>query len=113
MFLYKFDLNSASVLLLSCALAASINLSTFVFLGRMLATTFNLTGHLKTVLIVLGGWMVFGEKLLTVQWLGVGLAIAGVAAYSYAGQQKQQSQKRMAAVAQPPEEKQAADNGRV
>lgn len=68
----------------SCVLAASANISSTVFLGRMLATSYSVLGHLKTMIILLSGWIFFNERVGYIQLLGVSVAVLGVLSYSAA-----------------------------
>lgn len=56
-------------LVLSCAVAVVVNSSQYLCLGRFSATSFQVLGHAKTVLVLLGGWMLFGD-IVTVKQLG-------------------------------------------
>lgn len=76
------------MLLLSALVAVSVNLSTYVFLGLFSALALNIVGHVKTIVITLGGWALFGERLMHVQILGGLLAGAGAAAYSWVSQRQ-------------------------
>ncbi|EFJ48350.1 hypothetical protein VOLCADRAFT_90933 [Volvox carteri f. nagariensis] len=51
------------MLALSCLLAVAVNGSQFLVLGRFTATSFQVLGHAKTLLVLLGGWLLFDEPI--------------------------------------------------
>ena len=59
----------------SCFIAIGVNLSQFMCLGRFSATSFQVLGHSKTILILFGSWVVFGEtfslRQITGEYRGV------------------------------------------
>ena len=48
---------------MSCMVAIAVNLSQFLCLGRFSATTFQVLGHAKTILVLFGGWAIFSEVI--------------------------------------------------
>ncbi|KXZ42465.1 hypothetical protein GPECTOR_144g728 [Gonium pectorale] len=48
---------------LSCLLALAVNASQYLVLGRFSATSFQVLGHAKTLLVLLGGWLLFDEPM--------------------------------------------------
>lgn len=65
----------------SCLAAIGINLSQYMVLGRFSAATYSVVGHVKTVLVLTGGWAFFGENMTTKQLLGMAAAVAGMVWY--------------------------------
>eukprot|EP00897_Mesotaenium_endlicherianum_P008052 jgi/Mesen1/7275/ME000373S06349 len=51
----------------SCAIAVGTNLSQFVCIGRFTAVTFQVLGHMKTLLVLLLGFSLFGKEGLNAQ----------------------------------------------
>jgi solute carrier family 35, member E3 len=47
----------------SCAIAVLVNVSQFMCLGRFSAVTFQVTGHAKTVMVLLGSWLYLSERM--------------------------------------------------
>lgn len=50
-------------LVLSCIIAIAVNNSQYLCLGRFAATTFQVLGHGKTMLVLLGGWLFFDDTM--------------------------------------------------
>ena len=71
------SMGGLSCLLLSCAVAVVVNISQYLCLGRFSATSFQVLGHAKTVLVLLGGWLLFGDIITTKQLSGESLLITG------------------------------------
>jgi solute carrier family 35 protein E3 len=81
---YEFtDPRTPGMLLLSSFLALGVNFSQFLVLGRFSAVTFQVMGHLKTLLVLLlGGWL-FGGVVSTTQMVGMSLAVSGMIGYGW------------------------------
>lgn len=67
----------------SCLIAVGTNLSQFLCLGRFTATSFQVLGHAKTLLVLFGGWFFFHEQATYKQLGGMALAVAGMIMYGY------------------------------
>lgn len=68
-------------LVLSCSMAVFVNISQFMCLGRFSAVSFQVLGHTKTILVLLGGWMFLGDDISGRQFGGMCLAVLGMVAY--------------------------------
>eukprot|EP00475_Leptophrys_vorax_P026718 TRINITY_DN37907_c0_g1_i1.p3 TRINITY_DN37907_c0_g1~~TRINITY_DN37907_c0_g1_i1.p3 ORF type:complete len:344 (-),score=97.53 TRINITY_DN37907_c0_g1_i1:1379-2410(-) len=72
---------------LSCLFAISVNICSFTLIGNSSPITYQVIGHLKTVLVLLGGFAVFGFKGTKLQMaynlLGIGVAMGGVVLYGH------------------------------
>lgn len=75
---------AAGWLLGSCCLAVLVNVSQFACLGRFRAVTFQVMGHSKTVLVLLGSWLFLGEKMSQRKLAGMALAVGGMVWYGHA-----------------------------
>lgn len=64
-------------------MASLFNLSQFLIIGRTSALTFNVVGHLKTILILSFGWYSEGTILTPKEICGVLLALGGGWVYSH------------------------------
>lgn len=85
-----------SFILLSCALAVFCNMSQYLCIGRFSATTFQVLGHMKTVCVLILGWVLFDSALTLKNILGMLLAIVGMLVYSWAVEQdKKQASARV------------------
>lgn len=65
-------------MLLSCSVAILVNISQFMTLGRFTAVTYQVLGHSKTILVLLGGWLIFREVITPKQAGGMAMAVAGM-----------------------------------
>jgi solute carrier family 35, member E3 len=67
----------------SGVLAAGLNLSQFLIIGRTSALTFNVVSNAKNVIIILLGWYSVGHVPSMVDIMGVTMALGGAGAYSW------------------------------
>lgn len=67
---------------LSCILALGVNITNYLVLGKTSPLTYQVVGHLKTILIILGGVLLLGQQTNTKNTLGVLIAMFGVVSYS-------------------------------
>ncbi|XP_074308640.1 UDP-rhamnose/UDP-galactose transporter 6-like [Silene latifolia] len=82
-----YDYSSVALffLILSCTIAIGTNLSQFICIGRFSAVTFQVLGHMKTILVLILGFTFFGKEGLN--WhvvLGMIIAIFGMIWYGNA-----------------------------
>lgn len=76
------------VILVTCLLAVCVNLSQFMCLGRFTALAYQVLGHSKTVCVLLGGTLLFGELMTLRVALGMALAVLGMMGYGYSSQKE-------------------------
>lgn len=77
------------LIILSCLCAVAVNLVTFALIGKTSAVTYQVVGHFKTVLVLLGGYLFFyptdpskqGEMYKNI--IGVVVAMVGVVLYGH------------------------------
>ncbi|KAM0947932.1 putative sugar phosphate transporter domain-containing protein [Dioscorea sansibarensis] len=82
-----FDYNVTAVffIILSCTIAIGTNLSQFICIGRFTAVSFQVLGHMKTILVLVLGFIFFGKEGLNLHVvLGMLLAVLGMIWYSNA-----------------------------
>jgi len=82
--LHDFTQWEVVLILISCMLALSVNLCTYGLIGKTGPVTFQVVGHAKTCLILLGGFVLFPlppTNLLLKNIVGIVLALAGVVIY--------------------------------
>lgn len=60
---FPYTLANLSTILVSAALGLAVSLSTFLVIGSTSSLTYNVVGHIKTVIIITGGVTIFGEDL--------------------------------------------------
>ena len=68
---------------LSGVLAAGLNLSQFLIIGRTSAVAFNVVSNAKNVIIIVLGWYQVGQAPSMMDFGGVMLALGGAGAYSW------------------------------
>lgn len=70
---------------LSCIIAVGTNLSQFICIGRFTAVSFQVLGHMKTILVLVLGFFLFGREGLNLQVIfGMILAVIGMLWYGNA-----------------------------
>ena len=70
---------------LSCTIAVGTNLSQFICIGRFTAVSFQVLGHMKTILVLTLGFILFGREGLNLQVIvGMIIAIMGMIWYGNA-----------------------------
>ncbi|KAI6699712.1 hypothetical protein NL676_014036 [Syzygium grande] len=82
---YHYSTTSLAFLILSCTIAVGTNLSQFICIGRFTAVSFQVIGHMKTILVLTLGFVFFGKEGLNVQViLGMVVAVIGMVWYGNA-----------------------------
>ena len=81
---YAWSQGAAVCLFFSCSAAVLVNVSQFLVLGRFTAVTYQVLGHLKTVCVLVVGYIFFGGVITGQQFFGMLLAMTGMMSYSYA-----------------------------
>jgi len=69
-------------LLLSCLFAFGVNVSNYLVLGKTSPLTYQVLGHMKTILIFLLGFLVFSQKYNMKIIAGISIALIGVILYT-------------------------------
>lgn len=70
---------------MSCTIAVGTNLSQFICIGRFTAVSFQVLGHMKTILVLIMGFFFFGREGLNIQVvLGMVIAVCGMIWYGNA-----------------------------
>ncbi|KAL0267104.1 UNVERIFIED_CONTAM: hypothetical protein PYX00_009457 [Menopon gallinae] len=72
-----------TMVFLSCVTAFFVNISIYWIIGNTSPLTYNMIGHLKFCLTVIGGYMLFREPISMMQGVGVLLTILGVTSYAH------------------------------
>ncbi|KAF9678770.1 hypothetical protein SADUNF_Sadunf07G0070300 [Salix dunnii] len=72
-------------IVLSCSIAVGTNLSQFICIGRFTAVSFQVLGHMKTILVLILGFIFFGKEGLNLHVVvGMIIAVAGMIWYGNA-----------------------------
>ncbi|PNW72757.1 hypothetical protein CHLRE_15g641266v5 [Chlamydomonas reinhardtii] len=80
---YPYNLASVSAIVISALLGILVSLSTFLVIGATSSLTYNIVGHFKTILILAGGCLLFGESMPWKRLAGIALTMCGIAWYTY------------------------------
>uniref|UniRef100_A0A5B6Z3X2 Putative UDP-galactose transporter 2 n=1 Tax=Davidia involucrata TaxID=16924 RepID=A0A5B6Z3X2_DAVIN len=82
---YNYSLVSVFLIILSCTIAIGTNLSQFICIGRFTAVSFQVLGHMKTIFVLILGFIFFGKEGLNLHVvLGMFIAIVGMIWYGNA-----------------------------
>ncbi|KAJ7945312.1 UDP-galactose transporter 2-like [Quillaja saponaria] len=82
---YDYGLTSVLFIILSCSIAVGTNLSQFICIGRFTAVTFQVLGHMKTILVLILGFIFFGKEGINLHVvMGMIIAILGMLWYGNA-----------------------------
>ena len=79
---YEFTSGGVMRIALSCCFALGVNISNYLVLGKTSPLTYQVLGHLKTILILVLGFTVFNKPLDARNCLGITIAMVGVIAYT-------------------------------
>ena len=77
-----FTTASAVLILVSSVLGLVVNLSAMLVIAHTSTLTYNVVGHVKTVLVLVGGVVIFGDTMPLKKFVGVCVTMAGVIWYS-------------------------------
>jgi len=70
---------------MSCTIAVGTNLSQFICIGRFTAVSFQVLGHMKTILVLIMGFFFFGKEGLNLHVVfGMVIAVVGMIWYGNA-----------------------------
>ncbi|KAK7503610.1 hypothetical protein BaRGS_00005149 [Batillaria attramentaria] len=81
--LYSWPFETLVMVFLSGVVAFTVNLSIFWIIGNTSPVTYNMVGHLKFCLTLLGGYILFGDKLQPLQVMGILTTLTGILAYTH------------------------------
>lgn len=84
--LVEFDYSTDAtrpLVLLSCAIALFVNLSTFLVIGATSPISYNVLGHFKLSLVVVGGFLLFGYAVDRSNILFMLIVLVGVVWYTH------------------------------
>ncbi|XP_062097593.1 UDP-rhamnose/UDP-galactose transporter 6-like [Humulus lupulus] len=82
---YNYNFASLMFIFMSCTIAVGTNLSQFICIGRFTAVSFQVLGHMKTILVLIMGFFFFGKEGLNLQVvLGMVIAVCGMMWYGNA-----------------------------
>lgn len=79
---YHYTTAAVLAILFSAVLGLMVSLSTFLVIGATSSLTYNVVGHLKTVIILSGGCAFFGDAMPPKKLFGVAIAMVGIIWYT-------------------------------
>lgn len=91
---YNYTFGAFCFILLSCSLAVFCNISQYLCIGRFSAVSFQVLGHMKTVCVLILGWLLFDSEMTLKNISGMVLAIVGMVVYSWAVEIEKQANAR-------------------
>ena len=62
---YNYTTTATATIAVSALLGLAVSVSTFFVIGSTSSLTYNIVGHIKTSIIIVGGVLLFGETLST------------------------------------------------
>ena len=93
-FEYEWTNGSLMFLGVSCGFAVLVNISQYLCIGRFSAVSFQVIGHIKTVLVFLFGFICFNAPITSKNVAGCTLAVIGMVYYTQAmNKQKEEEAK--------------------
>lgn len=84
LFGYPYSVPSVAAILLSAVLGLAVTVTTMLWIGSSSSLTYSVLGHSKTLFVLLGGCMLFGDTYSPFNISGMVLAAVGMALYSHA-----------------------------
>lgn len=79
---FAYTHQALALIAVSAALGILVTFSTFLVIGNTSALTYAVAGHVKTIIILGGGVLLFGDQISQVKALGLVMALGGVVAYT-------------------------------
>lgn len=80
---YEYSIPSLMAILASSTLAFLVNLSIFLVIGKTSPVAYNVLGHFKLCVILLSGFLFFGESANQMKIIGTLLTLGGVITYTH------------------------------
>lgn len=68
--------------MISCCFALGVNISNYLVLGKTSPLTYQVLGHMKTILILVLGFLVFNKPVDSRNLIGIMVAMGGVVSYT-------------------------------
>ncbi|CAI7755533.1 unnamed protein product [Closterium sp. NIES-53] len=81
---YHYQPYAIVFIMLSCCLAVVCNLSAYLCIGKFSASTYQVLGHMKTVLVLVLGVVLFDSAISLKGILGMCIAVTGMVMYGHA-----------------------------
>ncbi|CAI9771407.1 unnamed protein product [Fraxinus pennsylvanica] len=103
---FDFNIPSLAFIILSCTIAIGTNLSQFICIGRFTAVSFQVLGHMKTILVLILGFLFFGKEGLNLQVVfGMVIAVVGMIWYGNASSKPGGKERRSHSISKSSQQK--------
>ncbi|CAA2943365.1 UDP-galactose transporter 2-like [Olea europaea subsp. europaea] len=103
---FDFNIPSMVFIILSCTIAVGTNLSQFICIGRFTAVSFQVLGHMKTILVLILGFLFFGREGLNLQVVfGMIIAVFGMILYGKASSKPGGKERRSHSISRSSQQK--------
>eukprot|EP00199_Chlamydomonas_sp_CCMP681_P002716 CAMPEP_0119104708 /NCGR_PEP_ID=MMETSP1180-20130426/2856_1 /TAXON_ID=3052 ORGANISM="Chlamydomonas cf sp, Strain CCMP681" /NCGR_SAMPLE_ID=MMETSP1180 /ASSEMBLY_ACC=CAM_ASM_000741 /LENGTH=337 /DNA_ID=CAMNT_0007089539 /DNA_START=75 /DNA_END=1088 /DNA_ORIENTATION=- len=79
---FAYTPEAVGAIVISAVLGILVSLTTFLVIGTTSSLTYNIVGHLKTVIILTGGVVFFGEAMPAKRLGGISIAMMGIGWYT-------------------------------
>jgi solute carrier family 35 protein E3 len=79
---YEYTLPTIFRIFITCVLALGVNITNYSVIGSTSPLTYQVLGHLKTILIIIIGFVLFNKAVDMRNVIGITIAMAGVIAYT-------------------------------
>ena len=79
---YQYSSGTVCRIVISCMFALGVNISNYMVLGKTSPLTYQVLGHMKTILILVLGVVLFNKAVEFQNVVGIVVAMAGVVAYT-------------------------------
>lgn len=80
---FEYTPTVTAFIVLSCSIAVLVNFSTFLVIGKCDAVTYQVLGHLKTMLVLAFGFVVLQNPMSGRNLFGILIALVGMVAYAH------------------------------
>jgi len=97
---FEYTPTVTAFIILSCCIAVSVNFSTFLVIGKCDAVTYQVLGHLKTMLVLGFGFVVLQNPMSARNLFGILVALIGMVAYAHNNERENQASKAKAQLEQ-------------
>lgn len=98
------------MVLASGCVAFTVNLSIYWIIGNTSPITYNMVGHMKFCLTLLGGYFLFHDPLATNQLLGIAMTFTGVIVYTHLKLKEQEQAKLVTKIWEESSEKRSGES---
>ncbi|KAI3643631.1 hypothetical protein MP228_005000 [Amoeboaphelidium protococcarum] len=78
---FEWSMQLSYYIVLTCVAAIAVNILTYALIGKTSAVTYQVVGHLKTILTLIGGYYLFPQSMPTNVY-GIVIALIGMFLYS-------------------------------